>query len=104
MSFSNFPNSPTGSTVWIGDNASSVRETGSSKFVYNKSMESTAVTPQLNRSINMFNGTDVVIQQRTLHAMANLVHSKISEILDRQLHHPRLYRKRSGRGRSVTRG
>ena len=31
-----FPNSPSGSTVWIGDSASSVHETGSGKFVYNK--------------------------------------------------------------------
>ena len=32
----NFPNSPPGSTVWIGDSASSVHGTGSGKFVYNK--------------------------------------------------------------------
>ena len=31
-----FPNSSFGSTVWIGDSASSVRGTGSGKFVYNK--------------------------------------------------------------------
>ena len=31
-----FPNSPSGSTVWIGDSASSVHGTGSGKFVYNK--------------------------------------------------------------------
>ena len=33
---STFPNSPPGSTVWIGDSASSVHDTGSGKFVYNK--------------------------------------------------------------------
>ena len=31
-----FTNSPSGSTVWIGDSASSVHGTGSGKFVYNK--------------------------------------------------------------------
>ena len=31
-----FPNSPPGSTVWIGDGASSVHGTDSGKFVYNK--------------------------------------------------------------------
>ena len=31
-----FPNSPPGSTVWIGDSASSVHGTDSDKFVYNK--------------------------------------------------------------------
>ena len=31
-----FPNSPSGSTVWIGDSASSVHGTGSGKFVCNK--------------------------------------------------------------------
>ena len=31
-----FPNSASGSTVWIGDSASSVHGTGSGKFVYNK--------------------------------------------------------------------
>ena len=36
MLFSIFPNSPSGSTVWIGDSASSVHGTGSGKFVYNK--------------------------------------------------------------------
>ena len=36
MLFSIFPNSPPGSTVWIGDSASPVRGTGSGKFVYNK--------------------------------------------------------------------
>ena len=30
------PNSPSGSTVWIGDSASSVHGTGSGKFVCNK--------------------------------------------------------------------
>ena len=33
---SSIPNSPSGSTVWIGDSASSVHGTGSGKFVYNK--------------------------------------------------------------------
>ena len=31
-----FPNSPSGSTVWIGDSASSVHGTDSGKFAYNK--------------------------------------------------------------------
>ena len=31
-----FPNSPSSSTVWIGDSASCVHGTGSGKFVYNK--------------------------------------------------------------------
>ena len=31
-----FSNSPSGSTVWIGDSASSVHGTGSDKFLYNK--------------------------------------------------------------------
>ena len=62
------------------------------------------MTTQLIRSISKFDGTDFVEWQWTLCAMANLIHSEISEILDGQLSPEPLYRTRCGRGRPVIRG
>ena len=66
-------------------------------------MESSAAITQLIHSISKFDGTDFVEWQRTLCAMANLVHPEISEILDGQLRPEPLYRTRRGRGRPATR-
>ena len=67
-------------------------------------MESTAATTQLIRSISKFDGTDFVDWQRTLRAMANMVHLEVSQILDGQLRPEPLYRTGRGRGRPATKG
>ena len=67
-------------------------------------MESTAATTRLIRSISKFDGTNFVDWQRTLRAMANMVHLKVSKILDGQLRPEPLYRTGRGRGRPATKG
>ena len=67
-------------------------------------MEPTVVTLDLINSFNKFDETDLVVCQRSLRAMANLVHTEFSEILDGQLYPEPLYRTRRGHGRPSTWG
>ena len=66
--------------------------------------ESTAATTQLIRSIRKLNDTECEPWQGTLRAAGILIHPKLSEILDCQLHPKPLYRARRGRGKSPNMG
>ena len=76
------------------------KRTGASAFI----LGSKAATTQIIQSIGKFDGTDFAVWQRTLHAMVNLVHPEISEILDVQMRPEPRYRTTRGCGRPAARG